>query len=364
MKTINLPIYKGSTVLFESYEDMVAISQGRYNGPIYGTSGSPNQHAFEFAMTEFGGYRTWSFQSGISAITNTILAFVKSGDHILVVDNVYNPTRTFCDTILSRFGITTDYLPADVGLEVVNHIKPETRLIFLESPGTNTFEIQDIPAITSIANQREIITVLDNTWATPLYLNPFDLGVDVSIHSVTKYISGHSDILMGSVTTNKKYSDIFNEFYNTMQIYVSPEDSYMALRGLQTLEVRLKQHESSASLLANYLSQDKRVEKVLYPAFNYRWKKMFTGSTGLFSIVLKDDYSDEKISRAVKAMKHFSLGYGWGGYKSLITIGAYFKRNYPLHFKNKIMRISIGLEEVSNLKDDLDKFLNILDLKI
>lgn len=364
MRTINLPIYKGSTVLFESYEDMKRAINGQYNGSIYGTSGSPNQHAFELAMTEFGGYRTWSFQSGISAIINAILAFVRNGDEILICDNVYNPTRTFCNQILSRFGITTAYIPADVGSDIEDYIGSSTRLIFLESPGTNTFEIQDIPVITSIAKEKGIITLMDNTWATPLYFNPFQFGVDISIHSVTKYISGHSDILMGTVTTNKKYSDIFNYFYSTMQIYTSPEDSYMALRGLETLSVRLKQHEKSALELAEWLSGHRKVERVLHPALQNhpnhdRWEHMFTGSSGLFSIILNKDYFDESISNAVRRMRKFKLGFGWGGYKSLMMIGAYLQRNYNEPSK-KIIRINIGLEDVVELKNDLEMFINYL----
>jgi cystathionine beta-lyase len=356
---LNPPVYRASTVLFDCYEDLAAAGRGQYRGLTYGTDGSPNQHAFEAAMAAVeGGFRTWAFPSGISAITNALLAFVKSGDHILLCDNVYGPTRRFCDTILPRFGISTDYLPPDIGAEVEDHLNPRTRLIFMESPGSNTFEIQDIPAITAVARRRGIVTLLDNTWATPLYLNPFDLGVDVSIHSVTKYISGHSDVLMGTVTTTEAVQPTFADFYRTLEIYASPDDCYLALRGLKTLSVRLRQHEQSALALARWLAADERVGQVLHPALashpnHDRWQRMFKGASGLFAFVLAHEVPEERIAAFVNHLELFGLGYSWGGYKSLMTVGTH-RRCRPLPYgRRPVFRIHVGLEEVEDLKADL-----------
>ena len=200
--TINPPTYRGSTVLFDNFQDLTLANAGNYDSITYGTDRLPTQRLFEEAIQEFeGGALTRAFQSGISAITNTLLAFTQAGDHILVCDNVYGPTARFCKEVLTRYNIETTFIPPAAGNEIEKSLRDNTRLIFLESPGSNTFEIQDLPAITTLAKQRGIVTVLDNTWATPLYLDAFALGIDVSIQSVTKYISGHSDILLGTVTT-------------------------------------------------------------------------------------------------------------------------------------------------------------------
>ncbi len=358
---INDPVYRASTVLFDRYEDMAAASRGQYRGVTYGTDGSPNQHAFEAAMAALEeSCRTWALPSGITAITCALMAFVRSGDHVLVCDNVYGPTRRFCDKILTRYGVATDYLPADIGKAVCDYIRPNTKVIFLESPGSNTFEIQDIPAVTAEARKRGIVTMLDNTWATPLYLKPFELGVDVTIHSVTKYISGHSDVLMGTVSANAEAAATFADYYKTLEIYASPDDCYLALRGLKTLAVRLAHHERSALDLASWLSQDKRIATVLHPALpghpnHDRWKQMFSGSSGLFSFILADNYPEDRIAAFVDHLALFGLGYSWGGYKSLMTVGTY-RRNHPRPLSQRpVFRINVGLEAVEDLRADLQQ---------
>jgi cystathionine beta-lyase len=362
MKTINLPIYKGSTVLL-SYDDMVSIRDGKYEGIIYGTHGNPNQIEFENEMKKLeGGYKTWSFPSGFSAITNSILAIAKSDDNILVCDNVYNPVRNFCDEILTRLGITTTYIPSDIGVEILKYINPKTCLIYLESPCSNTFEIQDISSITTIAKYKNIPTIIDNTWATPLYLNPFSFDVDISIHSISKYIS-NNDVIMGTVTSNEKYANVIDKYYKTMQIHTAPEDCNMALNGLKTLKLRLKQHELSTLQIAKWLSEHEKIETVLYPALpnhqNYdRWCSMFTGASGLFSIRLRNEYSDEVMKEAVDKLKTFGVGFGWGSWKSLLVIGIYLKKKNI--FDRKMIRINIGLESIDNIKNDLKIFLNHL----
>ncbi len=367
-RTINLPIYSASTVLFNQCEDLFAAAQGRYEGVAYGTEGLPNQQAFEAAMSALeGGALTRAFQSGISAITHTLQAFTKSGDHIVVCENVYGPTARFCHKILSKFNIDTTFVPSAVGKEIEKYIRPNTRLIFLESPGSNTFEIQDIPAVTAIAQKKGIITVIDNTWATPLYLDAFALGVDCTIQSVTKYISGHSDVLLGTVSVNEKWAEVFDDYYHTCEIFAPSQECYLSLRGLQTLFLRLKQHERSALAIAKKLQSVDIIETVLHPALpehpqHHLWKRDFTGASGLFAFTFKKAYGDDEIARFVNRLEHFGIGFSWGGYKSLITAGKYRRgSDIPSPFEGKtIIRLSIGLEDCQMLMKDLEKAFEVL----
>ncbi len=363
---INPPVYRGSTVLFEKYEDLLLANDHEYEGPVYGTDRLPNQRLFEESLRELeGGYLTRVFQSGLAAIQNTMLAFSKSGDHILICDNAYGPGLYFCINILSRFNIDVTVVPSSAGSDIVTYIRPETVLILLESPGSITFELQDIPAVTAIAKENNIITVLDNTWATPLFLRPFDLGVDVSIQAVTKYISGHSDVLLGAVTVNEKYAEKFKKFYAAMGFYAAPEDCYLALRGMKTLSVRLKQHEKSAIEIAKWLEKVDLVETVIHPALpghpeHHIWKRDFKGSTGLFAFILKEDYSKEKLALFVNSLELFGIGYSWGGYKSLITAGKN-ERVFESRYSDKtIIRLNIGLEDSGDLIKDLEAGFSML----
>jgi cystathionine beta-lyase len=366
VNTINPPVYNGSTVLFECYEDFLRACAGRYEGVCYGTDRLPTQRAFEEAVRKLeGGYLTRAFQSGISAIINTFLAYSKSGDHILICDNVYGPTTRFCKEILSRYNIEVSPVPPSAGEDIAEFIRPETRLIFLESPGSNTFEIQDIPAIVSVAREKGIVTVLDNTWATPLYFRPLDLGVDISIQSVTKYISGHSDLLLGTATVNEKHSKILERFYRVMELYASPDDCYLALRGLRTLSVRLKQHEKSALEIARWLQSVEIVDEVVHPALpchpeHHLWKRDFSGSSGLFAFTFKREYPVEKMAAFIDALEFFAIGFSWGGYKSLITAGQY-RRSMASRYSGKtLVRLNIGLEDAGDLREDLDKAMKLL----
>lgn len=359
IKTINPPIYHASTVLFENYEALKQANNGTYPGITYGTQGSPTQNAFEIAMADLeGGYKTKVFPSGISAIIHVLQAFTKCGDHILVCDNVYGPTRQFCNKILSKFGIKTTYIPPDIGANIIDFIRPETRLIFLESPGSNTFEIQDIPAIVKVARKNELVTMIDNSWATPLHFQTFRLGVDISIQSVTKYIAGHSDVLMGTVTTNEACFSEFYHYYRIVKINVSQDDCYLALRGLRTLAVRLKHHERSGLKIAKWLRKQKLVEAVLHPALpdhpeHHLWKRDFSGSTGLFGFILKTEYPEKNMADFVDGLQFFGLGYSWGGFKSLLTAGCY-KRSTPSRYEGRtLFRVNIGLEDVMDLQNDL-----------
>ncbi|WP_217907582.1 cystathionine beta-lyase [Desulfosediminicola ganghwensis] len=360
-RMINPQLHTGSTVLFESCQDLLAAGRGGYSGITYGTERLPVQRKFENALADMeGGALCRAFQSGISAITNTLLAFTRSGDHILVCENVYGPTSAFCREVLSRYGVTTTFVPAAVGQDIDQWLTAETRLIFLESPGSNTFEIQDIQAVVEIAREKGIVTIIDNTWATPLFLKPLELGVDVSIHSVTKYISGHSDVLLGAVTVNGRYADVLDRFYRVMELFASPQDCYLALRGLKTLGVRMRQHQESGLAVGVWLEQNDLVEKVIHPALESHpqhklWKKDFTGAAGLFSFVFKENYSEEQVCDFVNALKLFGIGFSWGGYKSLVTVGRYRRESGEACEGKVLVRLNVGLEEVDDLIADLQQ---------
>jgi len=358
--TINPVVQSGSTVLFDNYEDMLAAQNGEYPGVTYGTGGLTTQKAFEGALCQLeNGYTTKAFPSGISAIINTFMAFTQSGDEILLCDNVYGPTARFCYTVLAKYGIKITSISADIGADIEAQLTDKTKLIFLESPGSNTFEIQDIRAIAKISSERNIITVIDNTWATPLHLKPLDLGVDVSIHSATKYICGYSDLLMGVATVNKKYAAIFDAFYHSLENYTNPHDCYLALRGLRTLEVRLKAHEKSAYEIARWLEGHPLVDKVIHPGLpshpqHNLWQRDFTGAAGLFAFTFKEDYAVEKIGDFVNSLNMFGLGFSWGGFKSLITAGK-FKRGGEWSYQGRhLIRLNIGLENTAELQADLE----------
>ncbi len=366
-ETINPPLYRGSTVLFPSYEDMVKAGRGEYEGISYGTDRLPTQRQFEEAMRRLEGAATTRiFQSGIAAIQAALMAFTKSGDHILVSDNAYGPGQRFCRKVLKKFGVDFTLIPPDTGTNIVDYIQPNTKVILLESPGSITMELQDIPAICAVAKEQGIITILDSTWATPLFLKPFELGVNVTIHSVTKYISGYSDVLAGTVSVDEKYRSEFERFYDLMEIYTPTEECYLALRGLNSLAIRLKQHEKSALAIASWLQDHKIVDQVLHPALlshpeHHIWKRDFHGSSGLFSFTLKEEPERSKLSVFINSLDLFKLGYSWGGYKSLLT-AAKISRNTPCRYTGKtVIRLNIGLEDTIDLINDLEKGLTIIE---
>ncbi len=366
LKTINPPVFRGSTILFNNFEDLTLANAGNYDSITYGTDRLPTQRVFEEAVRELeGGALTRAFPSGISAIINSLMAFTNSGDHILLCDNAYGPTARFCNEVLKKYNVQITVIPSAAGKEIEAYFQDNTKLIFLESPGSNTFEIQDIPAITTLAKKRGIITVLDNTWATPLYLDAFALGIDVSIQSVTKYISGHSDILMGTVTVNEKYAETFKQFYRVTETYTPEEDCYTALRGLRTLPLRLRQHEQSALEIAHCLESLPIIEQVIHPALpshpqHHIWKRDFTGSSGLFAFVFKEEYTQEYLAKFVNSLQLFGIGYSWGGFKSLITAGKYNRTQKSEYAGRTVVRLNIGLEEPVDLMKDLESGFELL----
>ena len=359
IRTINPTIQSGSTVLFESYEDMQLAHQGQYSGITYGTGGLSTQKAFEKAMCSLeNGHSSYAFSSGINAVINTLMAFTRSGDEVLIVDNVYGPTAKFCDKVLTKFSIKITHIESSIGAEINEYINGNTKLIFLESPGSNTFEIQDLTAISKVAKKSDIITVIDSTWATPLYFKPLDLGIDVSIHSATKYICGYSDVLLGCVTVNKKYSEEFDEYLHTIENYTNSHDCYLALRGLRSLRVRLKAQEQSAYEIARWLESAEIVDSVIHPGLDshpqhYLWKRDFTGASGLFAFTFKEKYSEQKIAIFMNSLEMFGLGYSWGGFKSLATARQYKRNGQYVHQGKHLIRLNIGLENTQDLIEDL-----------
>jgi len=363
--TVNPPVHRASTVLYETYESYLKADQKPYHGKLYGTYGSPVQLELENALAELeGGHACRVCHSGLDATETVLMAFTRNGDHILVCDNVYGPTRDFGDRVLSKYGVEVEYLPPTIGADVERFLKPNTRLVYLESPGSNTFEIQDIPAVVEVGRAKNIVTVLDNTWATPLFFRPFDHGVDVSIHSASKYIAGQSDTLLGTITTNEERFAELETFYETIERFASPESCYTALKGLRTLPVRLAQHQVAALEIAKWLEEHPAVETVIHPALESHpehrlWRRDMTGASGVFGFVLKKEPSRDELSTFLDPMQVFAIGLSWGGFQSLIKAGRVTDRVQPFRYRDRtLFRLSIGLEDVERMKVDLGEALD------
>jgi cystathionine beta-lyase len=365
--TINPPVHRASTVLYESYEAFLAADQKPYHGKLYGTFGSPVQLELEQALAQLeGGYRCRVCHSGFDAIETVLMAFTRSADHILVADNVYGPTRDFCDRVLSKYGVEVEFVPPTIGSDIEPYVKPNTKLIYLESPGSNTFELQDVPAVAEVARRQDIVTVLDNTWATPLLFKPFEHGVDVSIHSGSKYIAGHSDTLLGVITVNERRFDELHTFYESTEHFASPESCYSALKGLRTLPVRLAAHQRSALEIATWLEAHEAIETVIHPALASHpehdiWKRDMTGASGVFGFLLEREPDRAQLSEFLDPMRVFAIGLSWGGYQSLIKAEKVHGRTHSFRYSDRtIVRLSIGLEDVADIKSDLSSALDRL----
>ena len=359
---VNVPVSRTSTVLFDSVAEMHGAYPPQDGRLSYGRNGTPTQWGLAEALTELepGAAGTSLFPSGSAAVAFALMSVLEQGDELLMVDSTYLPTRNFCDTELKRLGIVTRYYdPRSTASEMAAMISDASRAIFMESPGSLTFEVQDVPGICDIAHERGLVTLLDNTWATPFLFPALQKGVDLSILACTKYISGHSDLMLGSVTASRAQWPRLSQTGRSYGQYVSPDDAFLAARGLRTLGVRLRRHEESALQVASWLEEQPKVARVLHPAFqdcpgHQLWQRDFAGSTGLFSFVLK---GGDKAARnqLVDSLDLFGIGWSWGGYESLavpadpdrIRTASAWKAEGPL------VRLHIGLEDPDDLIADL-----------
>ncbi len=359
---VNPPVFHASTILFDTLEQ-IEDRQKAASLPghsTYGIHGTTVHYALAQAITNLeNGHDTIITASGLMAITLAIGAVLDSGDHLLIADSVYGPTRAFCDNVLRRQNIEVTYFPPRMGDEIETLIKPNTRAIYLESPGSYTFEIQDVPTIVQVAQAHKITTLLDNTWATPLFYQPLNQGVDISIHAATKYFSGHSDVMGGSITANEKLYPKIHYYAQLMGNHIGPDDCYLLLRGLRSLETRLKHHQRSGLEMAQWLSEQAEVKYVIHPARedhpDYQlWKRDFKGASSLFGFVLHP-VDKPALAALLDHMSLFGMGYSWGGYESLLVPGfmSSIRTAEPWQEQGIIMRIHIGLEDIEDLKHDL-----------
>jgi len=360
---VNPPVVRASTMLFDTMEDMRFAAKNKTNGEMfYGRRGGPTHFAFQAAIAELeGGAGTALYPSGAAAISSALMSFLKAGDHLLMLDNAYEPTRALCDSLLAGFGIETTYYDPLIGAGISELIQPNTKVLFLESPGSLTMEIQDVPTLSRIAHENNMIVMLDNTWASPINSRPFEMGVDISIQAATKYIVGHSDVMMGTATANTEYWPTLRENSYLMGQCTSPDDVYLASRGLRTLGVRMAQHEKNALTVANWLATRPEVDHLRHPAFatcpgHEFFKRDFSGSNGLFSFVLKEG-DLKSVTALVENMRYFKMGFSWGGFESLIlgVFGINKIRTATGWDESKpLIRLHVGLENVDDLIADLE----------
>ena len=365
---VNPPVYHASTILFPTVEALRNRNQGPGKKYTYGLHGTPTTYALEDAVAELeGGHDAVLTPSGLASITLVLTALLGCGDHLLVLDAVYGPTRRFCDNTLTRFGVETTYYDPLLGEEIADLIRPETKVIFVESPASNSFEVQDIPAIARAAHAAGALVVMDNTWASPLFFKPFEHGVDVSIQAGTKYISGHADVMLGSVAATEEVMGTIRKVALELGLNAAPDDCYLALRGLRTMAVRLGRHQETGLALARWLVEQPEVARVIHPALpsdqGYRiWKRDFLGASGLFGVVLRS-CSDKAVAAMLDGLEFFGMGFSWGGYESLIlpTDPGQERVATTWETEGPCLRIHAGLEDVEDLKEDLRKGLDRLN---
>ncbi|MDB5663148.1 MAG: cystathionine beta-lyase [Sphingomonas bacterium] len=356
---VNTPVWRASTILFDDVAALRAAAAAPNDGLYYGRRGTPTQWALADALTELepGAAGTMLYPSGVAAIAGALLSVLKPGDELLVADTVYDPTRAFCRSVLAPLGITTRYYDPTIGAGIAGLFGERTRALFLESPGSLTFEVQDVPAMCAAARARGIVTLLDNTWATPLLFPAIAHGADLTILACTKYIVGHSDVMMGSVTATP---DHFEALRRTAQLYgncVSPDDAYLASRGLRTLGVRLRQHEEGGLAVARWLADQPQVARVLHPALpgcpgHEYWVRDFNGASGLFTFIL-DGGGEAARTALIDGLAHFGIGFSWGGYESLALPIDPVRSVNPWRAEGPAVRLHIGLEDADDLIADL-----------
>ncbi len=357
---VNTPVYHVSTVLVETLAELEGLRERKPPVMAYGRRGTPTSHSFEEAVADLdGGAGCVSFPSGLAAISGALLTYAETGAHFLVSDSAYGPTRRLCDTLLKRLGVTTDYYDPLIGGDIANLIKDNTKVVFTESPGSLTFEVQDIPAIAAAAHARGAKVLMDNTWASPIYFKPFTHGVDLSIQAATKYIVGHSDAMLGTVTANPESLAALQETTYGMGFAAGPDDLYLGTRGIRTIGVRLRQHMESGLRIARWLQTRPEVVRVIHPALpddpgHALWKRDFTGACGLFAFVIKS-CPRPALEAIVNGFKLFGMGASWGGYESLCmpTSPEKMRTATPWEPGGQCMRIHVGLEDIDDLIDDL-----------
>ena len=366
-RTVNLPVARASTVVFASLDDMEA-TQRRFDAgepvPTYAIANMPLRVAFEELMVAIeGGHRAATFPTGLAAVAAAILTCVKAGDHLLVTDNAYGPTRRFCDRTLKRYGVETTYYDPLAGAGIAELMRPNTRAVYLESPGSLTFEVQDFPAIARVARERGAAVIHDNTWATGIFFRSFDHGADLVVQAATKYPAGHSDLLLGAVVANEAWWPKLRDTSRDLGQTASPDDLFLAIRGIRTLDVRLRRHEASALEVARALRGHPAVKRVLHPALpedpgHALWKRDFLGSCGLFGVELAP-CSRAQLAALVDGLELFALGYSWGGYESLV-VPAYVAHSRTARpwTGGPLIRLQIGLEDPADLIDDLVRGLD------
>jgi cysteine-S-conjugate beta-lyase len=365
-RALNTPVYRASTVLFPHAGAATDQWNQHEVGYTYGLYGTPTTLELAAKVCELEkGYRTIITPGGQAAISLIHLALLKAGDHVLLPESIYGPNRMFSNDVLRRFGVEVSYYPPDAGAAISSAFRANTRLVWCESPGSVTMEVQDVPAIAEAAHRHGALVVLDNTWSAGIYFDAFAHGVDVTMQALTKYIGGHSDLLLGSVTVrDAAIYELVGQTHQGLGIAASPDDCSLALRGMKTLAVRLKAVEQSALALAQWLHERPEVELVLHPALpscpgHQFWQRDFIGSTGLFSIVLQQRFSKEQVLAFVDTLQLFKIGYSWGGVTSLVMA-------YDLHspkrpaYAHRIVRLYVGLESIEDLRADLAEALGRL----
>jgi cystathionine beta-lyase len=362
-KTVNVPLHRASTVLFDSLAEMRATQaawEADEQVPTYGVFNMPQELALANAAAELeGGYRAATFPSGLAAVAGALLACVKAGDHVLMTDSGYAPGRHFAENFLARFGVAVEFYDPLIGAGIKALMKPNTRVVYTECPGSHTFEVQDIPAIVKVAHMHGALVIMDNAWATGYFFNAFEHGVDLVVQPATKYYAAHSDVLIGLVIASKETWPLVKQVALSLGQRASPDDCFLTLRGLRTLGVRLKQHEASTLPIVNWLESRPEVNRVLYPALRsdpgYEiWKRDFTGATGLFSVELKP-CSRVQLAMMLDHYEYFGLGYSWGGFESLVAPANIDNaRSLRPWCGGPLVRFHVGLEDVDDLIRDLE----------
>ncbi|MCJ0762272.1 cystathionine beta-lyase [Variovorax terrae] len=361
---VNTPVFRGSTILSSNLDEWESRKTPDNPMASYGRFGTPTTRAFESALAQLeGGHRAIVFPSGLSACTHSLMAMVGSGDHVLLSDSVYGPTRAFATQVLSRLGIAVEFFDPHAGAQIRQQLRPNTRVVFVESPGSASFEVQDVAAIAAQAHRVDAIVMMDNTWATPLYFKPFEHGVDVSIQAATKYIVGHSDALLGAATANERAWPLLQRAAHDFGQTAGPDDLYLALRGLRSLSVRLRQHGANGLALAEALQQHPLVAQVLHPALptdpgHALWRRDFSGASGLFAMVLQP-VGRPALRAFFERLELFGIGLSWGGYESLaLPMDRPTRTVRPWAHEGPLIRIHAGLESCDDLIRDM---LNALD---